>query len=77
MNYHLLKDEVSLYCKEELRLINKKNFYILSKQIDDSLSYIAGMKRIIRLCKNGKEIKENIEALEQVEKALEAVSVQK
>ena len=77
MDYHMLKDEVSLYCKEELRLINKKNFYILSKQIDDSLSYISGMKRISRLCKNGKEVKENIEALEQVEKALEAVPVQK
>jgi hypothetical protein len=35
------------------------------------------MKRIIRLCKNGKEVQENIEALEQVEKALEAIPVQK
>lgn len=77
MDYHMLKDEVSLYCKEELRLINKKNFYTCSKQIDDSLSYIAGMKRIIRLCNSGKDVQENIEALEQVEKALEAVPVQK
>lgn len=77
MNYHMLRDEVSLYCKEELRLINKKNFYTFSKQIDDSLSYITGMKRIIRLCNNGKKVQENIEALEQIEKALEAIPVQK
>ena len=77
MDYYMLKDEISLYCKEEFRLINKKNFYISSKQIDDSLSYIAGMKRIIRLCNNGKEVQENIKALEQIEKALEAVPVQK
>lgn len=73
MDYHLLNDEVSIFCKEELRLINKGNFYCTPKQIDDSLSYIAGMKRIIRLCNRSNDVQKNIAALEEVEKALEAV----
>ena len=73
MDYHLLNDEVSIFCKEELRLINKGNFYCTSKQIDDSLSYISGMKRIIRLCNRSNDVQKNIAALEEVEKALEAV----
>lgn len=73
MDYHLLNNEVSIFCKEELRLINKGNFYCTSKQIDDSLSYIAGMKRIIRLCNRSNDVQKNITALEEVEKALEAV----
>ena len=73
MDYHLLNDEVSIFCKEDLRLINKGNFYFTSKQIDDSLSYIAVMKRIIRLCNRSNDVQKNIESLEEVEKALEAV----
>lgn len=58
--------DISQYIKEEQNMLNNR-FYKKRHAIENAQSYIAGMKRILRLCNNSECVLKNIELLDHMD----------
>jgi len=68
--------EISQFIAEEETML-KNQYYTTRQQILDILSYISGIKRLLKVHTDHECIKQNMEKLQKLEKALEKVYIPK
>mgnify|MGYP001580081390 FL=1 len=66
--------EISQFIAEEETML-KNSCYTTRQQILDIISYIGGIKRLLKVHTDDKCIKQNMEKLQKLEKALEKVYI--
>lgn len=66
--------EISQFIAEEETML-KNQYYTTRQQILDILSYIGGIKRLLKVHTDYECIKQNMEKLQKLEKALENVYI--
>lgn len=66
--------EISQFIAEEETML-KNQYYTTRQQILDILSYIGGIKRLLKVHTDHECIKQNMEKLQKLEKALEKVCI--
>ena len=66
--------EISQFIAEEETML-KNQYYTTRQQILDIMSYISGIKRLLKVHTDHECIKQNMEKLQKLEKALEKVYI--
>ena len=66
--------EISQFIAEEETML-KNQYYTTRQQILDIMSYIGGIKRLLKVHTDHEYIKQNMEKLQKLEKALEKVYI--
>lgn len=66
--------EISQFIAEEETML-KNQYYTTQQQILDIMSYIGGIKRLLKVHTDHECIKQNMEKLQKLEKALEKVYI--